>query len=114
MTTYETSGQESSGTDDVEPCTCRAVTEYISILEDGPGVDGADATSEQLSELREYDLAVRSEDGKPVPWDAIDDADEPDSICQHVVPPLEGLRGGKTPDQGARQAYVLVPCRVGV
>lgn len=42
MTTYETSGQESSGTDDVEPRTRRAVTEYISILEDGPGVDGAD------------------------------------------------------------------------
>lgn len=42
MTTYETSGQESDGTDDVEPRTRRAVTEYISILEDGPGVDGAD------------------------------------------------------------------------
>jgi len=38
---YETSGQESSGTDDVEPRTRCAVTEYISILEDGPGVDGA-------------------------------------------------------------------------
>jgi hypothetical protein len=55
--------------------------------DDGEGYRavGADATREQLAELREYDLAVRSEDGEPVPWDAIDDADEPDSICQHVV-----------------------------
>ena len=55
--------------------------------DDGEGYRavGADATREQLAELREYDLAVRSEDGEPVPWDAIDDPDEPESICQHVV-----------------------------
>ena len=55
--------------------------------DDGEGYRavGADATLEQLAELREYDLAVRSEDGEPVPWDAIDDPDEPESICQHVV-----------------------------
>jgi hypothetical protein len=52
---------------------------------DGHSTVGADATREQLAELREYDLAVRSEDGDPVPWDAIDDTDRPDSICQHVV-----------------------------
>lgn len=46
---------------------------------------GADATREQLAELRAYDLAVRSAEGEPVPWDAINDADEPGSICQHVV-----------------------------
>ena len=55
--------------------------------DDGEGYRavGADATREQLAELREYDLAVRSEDGEPVPWDAIDDGDEPDLICQHVL-----------------------------
>ena len=55
--------------------------------DDGEGhrAVGGDATREQLADLREYDLAVRSEDGEPVPWDAIDDPDEPESICQHVV-----------------------------
>lgn len=53
--------------------------------DEGHRAVGADATREQLAELREYDLAVRSKDGEPVPWDAIDDADEPDSICQYVV-----------------------------
>ena len=55
--------------------------------DDGEGhrAVGGDATREQLADFREYDLAVRSEDGEPVPWDAIDDPDEPESICQHVV-----------------------------
>ena len=55
--------------------------------DDGEGhrAVGAERTREQLADLREYDLAVRSEDGEPVPWDAIDDPDEPDSVCQHVV-----------------------------
>jgi len=55
--------------------------------DDGEGYRavGADATREQLDELQEYDLTVQSEDGDPVPWDAINDPDEQASICQHVV-----------------------------
>jgi len=42
MMTHETSRQESDGTDNVEPRTRRAVTQYTRILEDGPGVAEAD------------------------------------------------------------------------
>ena len=79
-------------TDDTEdsidtPDEHRQVFLGMEPADDGEGYRavGADATSEQPSGLREYDLAVRSDDGEPVPWGAIDDPDAPDSICQHVV-----------------------------
>lgn len=46
---------------------------------------GADTTREQLAELQEYDLTVQTKDGEPVPWEAINDPDEPESICQHII-----------------------------
>ena len=79
-------------TDDTEdsidtPDEHRQVFLGMEPADDGEGYRavGADATREQLAELREYDLAVRSDSGEPVPWGAINDPDEPESICQHIV-----------------------------
>jgi hypothetical protein len=58
---------------------------------------GADTTRRQLADLREYDLAVRTSEGEPVPWSAIDDADEPASICQHVIRDRERRVDDDTP-----------------
>ena len=79
-------------TDDTEdsidtPDEHRQVFLGMEPADDGEGYRavGADATREQLAELREYDLAVRSDGGEPVPWGAINDPDKPESICQHIV-----------------------------
>jgi hypothetical protein len=72
----------SADTDD-----CRQVYLGMAPADDGENycAVGADTARRQLADLREYDLAVRSPEGEPVPWSAIDDADAPESICQHIV-----------------------------